>query len=392
MSNYFKKILKILRILIKARLTLKKPVKKKIIIFDKQSEIYISELFDKHEYVTLDTSYKEINIFILLKLILKFKKINYINYFHELIKNIKPEYIFTFIDNNLSFYKLKQKLKHIKFVSIQNGTRFITGDILEKLEKENKTYFVDHYFTFNECYAKTVGKYIRGNYKVIGSLKNNFFKIEKKYQKNSICYISRMSDIFLKYSSKVDIETIKKEHKEWEINLVNFVIDLLKNLDKYCQNKKLKLNILGSSKNYEIENNFFKNIFNHNSFNFIPKKNLYDSYKNIDKFEILINPMSTFGYEAISREKKVCFFSGDFIKGSSFIWPLNLEKKGNFFSNSNSFEEIKRVIDYLLKLDDKSWSKEISKYHKKLFFYDQNNLVIKKFLTDKGLTSKWSKD
>ena len=100
MSNYYKKILKILRILIKVRFTLKKPVKKKIIIFDKQSEIYISELFDKHEYVTLDTSYKEINIFILLKLFLKFKKINYINYFHELIKNIKPEYIFTFIDNN----------------------------------------------------------------------------------------------------------------------------------------------------------------------------------------------------------------------------------------------------------------------------------------------------
>ena len=166
----------------KSKIYFKKPVKK-IIIFDKQSEIYISELFDKHEYVTLDTSYKEINIFILLKLFLKFKKINYINYFHELIKNIKPEYIFTFIDNNLSFYKLKQKLKHIKFVSIQNGTRFITGDILEKLEKENKTYFVDHYFTFNECYAKTVGKYIRGNYKVIGSLKNNFFKIEKKIKK-----------------------------------------------------------------------------------------------------------------------------------------------------------------------------------------------------------------
>ena len=33
---------------------------------------------------------------------------------------------------------LKEKFTYIKFISIQNGTRFVTGDILEKLEKEIK--------------------------------------------------------------------------------------------------------------------------------------------------------------------------------------------------------------------------------------------------------------
>ena len=55
---------------------------------------------------------------------------------------------------------------------------------------------------------------------------------------------------------------------------------------------------------------------------------MYDSYKNIDKYEVLINPMSTFGYEALAREKGFVF--SDFINGSSFIWPLSDSKKGNF--------------------------------------------------------------
>ena len=90
--------------------------------------------------------------------------------------------------------------------------------------------------------------------------------------------------------------------------------------------------------------------------------------------------MSTFGYEAISRDKKVGFFSGDFIEGSSFLWPTSNQKKGNFFSNSYSLEEVERVLDYLLKIDHKNWLEEISPYNQKLFFYDKNNSKLKKFL------------
>ena len=70
-----KKILKILKILKKAQFILKKPERKKIVIFDKKSEFYISNLFEKNEYVILDTSFKVINIFIILKLIFFTKKI-----------------------------------------------------------------------------------------------------------------------------------------------------------------------------------------------------------------------------------------------------------------------------------------------------------------------------
>ena len=99
--------------------------------------------------------------------------------------------------------------------------------------------------------------------------------------------------------------------------------------------------------------------------------------------------MSTFGYEALAREKKVCFFSGDFIKGSNFCWPLNLPIKGNFYTNSNSKEEVKRILEYLLNIDEKEWINEISNYKSKLFFYDKDNKIIKSFLTANKITKKW---
>ena len=67
--TFMKKILKILKILKKAQFILKKPERKKIVIFDSRSEIYISDFFEQDEYLTLDTSYKVINIYIIYKLI-----------------------------------------------------------------------------------------------------------------------------------------------------------------------------------------------------------------------------------------------------------------------------------------------------------------------------------
>ena len=86
--------------------------------------------------------------------------------------------------------------------------------------------------------------------------------------------------------------------------------------------------------------------------------------------------------------KKVSFFSGDFIEGSSFIWPLSNNKKGNFFSNSNKIQEVTRILDYLLELDDNKWIDEIIPYKEKLFSYDRDNSKFKNFLTVNGITNK----
>ena len=55
------------------------------------------------------------------------------------------------VDNNIFFYELKKCFKDIIFISIQNGIRFVTGDILEILQKNkiNEKYLVDYYLIYN---------------------------------------------------------------------------------------------------------------------------------------------------------------------------------------------------------------------------------------------------
>ena len=164
------------------------------------------------------------------------------------------------------------------------------------------------------------------------------------------------------------------------MDLLFYCIELIKNIVIYCNKKNLKLNIIGANKNILLEEKFYLNLLGPNNHVFLPKKNNLDSYKKIDEFEVVVNAMSTLGYEAISRNKKVCFFSGDFIEGSSFIWPISNEKIGNFYSNLYSLEEVTRVLDYLLSIDDKDWLEEINIYRQKLFFYDENNSKLKELI------------
>ena len=89
-----KKILKLLKFLNTRKFFYNKPPQKNCYL-DTKSEKFISYLFEKEEYYVLDVSLVKINIYIIIKLILNFKKLNFQNYFYEVIKKINPEYIFT---------------------------------------------------------------------------------------------------------------------------------------------------------------------------------------------------------------------------------------------------------------------------------------------------------
>ena len=142
------------------------------------------------------------------------------------VNNNTPKIVITFVDNDLGFYRLKKLQKNIIFVAVQNGTRFVTGDLLSTLSKNEKIYKTDYYFIFNDSYGKQVGKYIKSNFITIGSLKNNIYSIRNENEINSLCYISRMSNIFLDYAKILDIQKIKKNYQKWEVKLLEYTIDL----------------------------------------------------------------------------------------------------------------------------------------------------------------------
>lgn len=388
MKNFFKNIQK----LIKTKFVFYKPTKKKIVIFDSASKNYTTFLpFVTSEDVhILDTRQETINFYVILKIFFSKDKFNHKNYLKKTITLVNPKLVVTMVDNNIFFYELKKCFKDIIFISIQNGIRFVTGDILEILQKNkiNEKYLVDYYLIYNSLYGLEIEKYIKGNYITIGSIKNNSCAISKDYNKKSLAYISRYAEVFLSYTKNKDIKKIKNNFEQWEIELLEFCLKLLKNLSEYCLLKKINLNIIGAAPisggttgvDSEMEHEFYKNLLGEKNFIFLKKEDTYSSYKRIDEFEVIVNAMSSLGYEAISRKKKVAFFSTDHIEGASFGWPLINEKKGKFFSNSPEMKEVERIINYLFNASHDQWYESINSYEKKLFYFDSNNSILKNLL------------
>jgi len=107
--NFLKKIIDIL---IKARFTFFKPKNKKIVILDPAVSKPIEDLFFRLDYFYLYSRNEEINLFVLLKALINYKKnknlsfnqvyiLTYLNY-------LEPKIIINVTDYNIFFFKLKK--------------------------------------------------------------------------------------------------------------------------------------------------------------------------------------------------------------------------------------------------------------------------------------------
>ena len=95
------------------------------------------------------------------------------------IEKVNPNIIITFIDNNPEFYKLKKFFQDKKTIFIQNGIRGYDNDVFGLFEKnliDTNQFHVDEMFVWNEKTGSNYSKFIKGQYNVIGSLKNNSIK------------------------------------------------------------------------------------------------------------------------------------------------------------------------------------------------------------------------
>jgi len=375
-----KKILKLL----KATYELKKPPKRDIVFFDTSHVNLIVSKFKikPTQYTTINSRLEKINIYILIKSLFSFSyffKLSLFNYYLEYIKNVDPKIVITLIDNNITFYKFKQYLPHVKFISVQCGQRLENGDIFSNFKKNSnfrKILKSDIYFTYNKAYGNKINQYINCQIKPIGYFRNNFVTKKKTQKKKTILFICQF----------------RKQEKILNDNYYNVEKKLLPLINQYCISKKYNFFILGSSMGYgavvrndhKEEENFFKLMINSNHWKFLKGKKYPKNYQLLDKFENIVFIDSTLGYEAIAREKKVAVFSSrkvnDNAKSEKFGFPLKMKSKGFFYSNSCNYSEIKRVLDNVTNYSDQKWKTKILPKLNEFRYFDINNTLLKKEL------------
>ena len=327
-----------------------KPKKSKILIYDALSVKYAKNLFKNLPMTVFHTRYEGLSIYILFK---TFFEKGFSNFKENYKKNfflfVNPKIIYTAIDNNISFYKLKTLFPKAYYIADQNGMRdkkFVNE--CKNFYKNNSSDYLqtDIYFCFGNNEKNKLKKFIKGKIYALGNTLNNIcllinFFLKKKTK--GIVYIS--NDPLVKERFKIEKKIFK--------NLINF-----------CNENALKLYYydrpVGNNKNY------IRKVFGDDFF-FIKnsKKNLK---RLINSNFLFVNLHSTLGYELISRGVKCIFFNHH-----TLYHGKKYRKEGLFWSQNHNKNSVYKLLNNLIKMDQKKWMHRSIKFSKELCLFDKNN-------------------
>lgn len=358
---------RLIKFLLRANYEFFPPKKNKILVFDLQSKEIINKLFYERKLSYLSTRKEKINLFIVSKMFLKFN-FSYYEYLINYIEHINPKLLITSIDNNKTFYTIKNRIPKLITIFLQNGHRTGFSDIFEILEKKNLSFFkkiykVDLMCVFNKMTSDSYRRFISGNTFISGSVNNNYEK--KLNKKDGLTVISLF---------RPSRKPFKRE------------IKLLKIVRKYCELKKMKLKILGKHRqknSQKLEKEFFYKILGRDII-FIENSDKKSSYQNLDNSEIVLSSGSTMGLESLGRENKTAI-----IHAFPFIEPYkkvywgyytNQKKSGPFWTNEIKEKKIFKILNDLKKIKKKNWKKILKKYEYETCIYDFKNINLKKKL------------
>ena len=364
---------------------------KKILIYDGHTGKYYSNFFKKKQTFFLFTRIYEkgskVSFFILIwTLFFYFKKYKHFRfsqaYALNVIKLINPKIIITFTDYDTNIYKFKKIFSGKKFVVFQHQLRskkFL--DQRKTIKIKNKD-FVDYVCIFGKNVQDYYSQFLNTKFKLLGSIKNNFYTPKNKHSSKSLVFISSFRPhLYSKYFNDKKLKFINRT-----------LIDAL----NFCNSKKLKLYILSWSsleqKQFlQLEKKYYEELLGKKNFIFLIKKNFIDSYNISKDFSFFISFNSTFSYELFSRNNKVAIIRNvtpiknkDILKLDYVDSLTSIKPTGPFWTSKPSKKEIFRILSNLQNADHNKIVKLKKKYISPFMIFDHKCKKNYKFLKNIG--------
>ena len=358
-------IIKIIKKILNFQLIFKQPKKNRILVYDRESIKFARVLFKRNYFITFDVRYESINLYILLSSMIKygFKNLRQ-NYKYEYFKTVEPKIIYTSIDNNLGFFKLKYLYPKALYVADQNGIRdsqfFNECKKYNKLNKLKKLY-IDIFFCFGSNEKDRLSKVLKGSILPLGNTLNNSINIKKK--------ISKIKKLFF-----ISSGSNTKIFLDRDIKIFKF-------LKNFCRNKNLKLFFLDKPK-YGNRYFFLKDKLKDN-FNYIISNNKKIKEKIIKKDTLFVFIISTLGYEILSTGVKCVSLNHNQFNHAF----KKYQKKGPFWVNAPSFaynpKLISTALNKVINYNEIKWKKIYKHYSKQIMVYDKDNIMKLKSIRSK---------
>ncbi len=355
---------------LKKKIVFNFPSKKKYLFYDyvKRYDCIIKARYEKINFR------EEINFFVLIFSLFFLKKNKFKlkkTYIDAYFFIVKPKIVFTFTDNDLSFYNLKIDYLNIKFISIQNGTRSRSGDIFEQ-KKNDSNLLCDKIYVHNKYISKEYQKIIKTKTVTSGSLLNNFYK-KKNGIKYDLTFISQFeSKENFSFKNYLGKPILWKEYYSAEKKV-------LKIIKKFVKDNNLSLNICARFRlNNSAEKKFYNNILKKDFLFSVPNK-YNNQYDICDKSKLVVFIDSTLGYESISRGNKTLGFSirNEIVNDYSFSfgWPKYFTLRGPSWISIYDKKTMYKLLHDNFFLDKKYWNKINKRHLKDLMVMKKNNLL-----------------
>jgi len=355
----------------------KEPPQSDVLIYDADRPFSqnLEKILKKNTYQFFYTRGEVLNLPILFRTLITtgIKKIRF-NYKKNIVKSINPKFVITQNHSDIGLYDFKKYDGDFKIIIIQSSVyavKFFKKNINSRKLFKNS---IDYFFTFGNLISKKLKKYLtETKFFSYGSFKNNAYSSKKISRKGKILFLSSWKVLY--------------KFPEFE----KIILQLLEN---YCKIKNLKLVISTrfSKTKYISEMNKFLNYKDHK---FEIRKSDFSVYESICSYDLIVFCSQTAGYEALSRGKKVLSFSPTqqkynrrFPKARTFMNEVDKKVKGAFWTNNPSKREIFKKIDFISKLNKKSWNKLLQKEFKNYVIYNKNNRLLIKKLYEIGVPVK----
>jgi len=370
MINFFKRIIFL-------KFEFEKPKKVDIILLD---DNYANLKFEK----SIKTKIKKrnvINSYIFIKAffsLISFKKNNLRDiYFKKYIEAYDPIIAIghEYNGNIFRFKKLFPQKKSIAYQLADQADFF--SETSKKMIKKNLNFdLISDYFLVKNEYSKNFYSFIKSEFIIAGSVKNNEIEIEKQNKKFDIMFISQFrSKIESYFGTNNNIGKMRSIDSS-----TSYVLKILKNISK-TYNKSIVVALTSSrrDKKYKIDSNFKRN-----EIQFFKRDLGEFNYEDIDatalaeKSKIIVTINSTLGFELLSRGMKVLFLDIHHYLGGSPLENIVDSKSGFYWYKGENKKEIEEKILNLFKITNDDWKKNC--LNNSPIKFDPKNSMLKKLV------------
>ena len=147
-------------------------------------------------------------------------------------------------------------------------------------------------------------------------------------------------------------------------------------LIKFSKLNKIRLYYL--DRPYQYNRVFSKSNFPKGNWVYLSNtKSVKKRYNNLNKQQMVVFGHTTLGFEALARGLKCAAFDKYFpLEGSNKRYP----KSGIFWSNSNKYHDLEKILNRVIGFSNKRWKKIAYKYSTEILTYDPANIKKKKII------------